>query len=354
MFEEKGAKIGNIGDSIIDRFTIMSDPIRKSPEDPDAPCVHILRETNQPGGAGCAARCGVNLGGIVELYSVCGSDGKADLLRKILAESRINAHLVVDECRDTTLKNRLEWRATGKQLVVTERESREPIPKKVEIQLLEEIFKSEAKVFLLSDYGRGVCTPNLVCTVSQFCSVESRKLVVDGRERGKDWYKLNLPHIFLIKPNRREAAAMVGKKEEEFKTLEDVQAAAKTLHEELECNVLITLDKEGALLCTGPEEFRKYEAENKKPVSVSGAGDTLAVTICLGLSIGMPLEEACEWGMVAAGITVSKPGSEVVTLTEFKAAIQRRNKDARAAQQSGIKLAGVEGEASAQEEAIED
>lgn len=323
MFKEKDAKISIIGDSIIDRFTPINGPTRKSPEDPDANCWDVLPETNQPGGAGCAARCGVNLGGTVELYSVCGSDGKAGLLRKILAENGINAHLVEDEGRDTTLKSRMVF-STGKQKDVYERQSREPIPKKVEIQLLEEIFKSDAPVFLLSDYGRGVCTPNLVCTVSQFCSVESRKLVVDGRERGKEWYKLNLPHVFLIKPNRREAAAMVGKKEEDLKEMKDVEEAAKTLRGELECNVLITLDKEGALLCSiDSEDFRIYEAENKKPVSVSGAGDTLAVTISLGLSIGMPLEEACKWGMVAAGITVSKPGSEVVTLTEFNAAIQR-------------------------------
>ncbi|MFA6486555.1 MAG: PfkB family carbohydrate kinase [Candidatus Magasanikbacteria bacterium] len=314
-----GSSIAVVGDVILDSFLDVSGPTRVSAEDDHAMCHTIERETLVPGGAGCAARCASSLGDNVQLFSVTGNDGRAVKLTASLEACGIDAHLVADASRPTSTKRRIVLSQTGAQLMVLELQSRNPISKLVEIALLEKFKATNAPVVLLSDYARGLCTPSLVSSISQHCLVHEKKLIVDGRERPLDWYTRNIPNLYLITPNKREAGVMVGRT---LNNQQDIELAAEELSLRLGCNVLITLSEDGAFLRMWQGGTTRYSAFNKKPISVSGAGDTLVATTALAVASGISLDDACLLGQIAASISVSKPGSDVATGPEFREAVE--------------------------------
>jgi D-beta-D-heptose 7-phosphate kinase/D-beta-D-heptose 1-phosphate adenosyltransferase len=72
---------------------------------------------------------------------------------------------------------------------------------------------------------------------------------------------------------------------------------------------------------------------------VSGAGDTVAAAMALGLAAGGDIVEACTLANLAAGIVVGKPGTAIVTTGEITSAL--RPFDGRAEHQKLFSLANV-------------
>lgn len=83
---------------------------------------------------------------------------------------------------------------------------------------------------------------------------------------------------WLVKPNRDELAALVGR---ELPTMEDVIAAAEWLRAKGAQNVLVSLGGDGALLCA--EDKRLYQpAPDGEVVGTVGAGDSLVAGFAAG------------------------------------------------------------------------
>lgn len=83
---------------------------------------------------------------------------------------------------------------------------------------------------------------------------------------------------WLVKPNRDELAALVGR---ELPTLANVIEAAEWLREMGAQNVLVSMGKDGALLCA--DEKRMYQpAPDGKVVGTVGAGDSLVAGFAAG------------------------------------------------------------------------
>ena len=62
----------------------------------------------------------------------------------------------------------------------------------------------------------------------------------------------------------------------------------------------------------------------KEVFDVTGAGDTVISTLCLGLASGMDLKSAAVISNFAAGIVVGEVGTSTVSSEELKKAIQNR------------------------------
>ena len=83
---------------------------------------------------------------------------------------------------------------------------------------------------------------------------------------------------WLVKPNRDELAALVGRA---LPTLADVIAAVEWLREKGAQNVLVSMGKDGALLCA--DEKRMYQpAPQGEVVGTVGAGDSLVAGFAAG------------------------------------------------------------------------
>jgi D-beta-D-heptose 7-phosphate kinase/D-beta-D-heptose 1-phosphate adenosyltransferase len=127
-------KVLVVGDVMLDRF-VWGGVQRISPEAP-VPVVVVEKETSHPGGAANVAANLASLGARVRLASAVGSDAAAGEVRECLVRQGIEASLVEDPTRTTTLKTRVLARA--QQVVRVDRETAGPFdgPKGDELRAL--------------------------------------------------------------------------------------------------------------------------------------------------------------------------------------------------------------------------
>ena len=153
-----------VGDLILDRY-IWGYAERISQEAP-VPLLRADQREHRLGGAASVATMLRALGAQVRLIGGVGHDPEASLVRQMLEEHEIDDRWVVSlDDRPTTLKERYIGRAQDRhpqQMIRVDYETRDPIPAMVEARLHAELPAALewADVVLISDYGKGVCTPS--------------------------------------------------------------------------------------------------------------------------------------------------------------------------------------------------
>ncbi|MEW6403971.1 MAG: 1-phosphofructokinase [Chloroflexota bacterium] len=112
---------------------------------------------------------------------------------------------------------------------------------------------------------------------------------------------------FLVKPNAEEAHALTGLPME---TPAEIAAGAAEIRRMGAQNVVISMGKAGALLCTAGETWLVYtpKIQEKNPI---GAGDSMVGGVVWALTQGVALKEALGWGVASGAATASLPGTEV-------------------------------------------
>lgn len=109
---------------------------------------------------------------------------------------------------------------------------------------------------------------------------------------------------WLVKPNRDELAALVGKG---LPTIEDVIAAAEWLRAKGAQNVLVSMGKDGALLCA--EGKRLYQpAPDGKVIGTVGAGDSLVAGFAAGWQRYGDMAQALRLGVACGSATACSEG----------------------------------------------
>lgn len=109
---------------------------------------------------------------------------------------------------------------------------------------------------------------------------------------------------WLVKPNRDELAALVGR---ELPTLDDVIEAAEWLRGKGAQNVLVSLGKDGALLCA--EGKRLYQpAPDGKVIGTVGAGDSLVAGFAAGWQRHADMAQALRLGVACGSATACAEG----------------------------------------------
>ena len=109
---------------------------------------------------------------------------------------------------------------------------------------------------------------------------------------------------WLVKPNRDELAALVGR---ELPTIEDVIGAAEWLSEQGAQNVLVSLGKDGALLCA--EGKRLYQpAPDGEVIGTVGAGDSLVAGFAAGWQRYGDMAQALRLGIACGSATACAEG----------------------------------------------
>ncbi len=300
-----------IGDIIMDEY-IWGDVSRISPEAP-VPVVDVKRETKMLGGAGNVVNNISSLGGKVILCGVVGDDSTGRQVLKMVRDLGVSSEGIVQEPdRPTTTKTRIV--AQHQQVVRFDRESRRDIlPKSVE-RLLGVVsrLRKDIHAVVVSDYAKGVISPHLMKGLKNLVAGSGIVLGVDPKRINFDFYK----GIDAITPNHHEASAFSGIEIVDDKTL--VQAGNKILRH-LNCrSVLVTQGKDGMTLFEKKGEPIHIPTVARKVFDVTGAGDTVISTFCLGLAAGMDLKSAALISNFAAGIVVGEVGTSTVKAEELK------------------------------------
>lgn len=109
---------------------------------------------------------------------------------------------------------------------------------------------------------------------------------------------------WLVKPNRDELAALIGK---ELPAIEDVIEAAEWLRAKGAQNVLVSLGRDGALLCA--EGKRLYQsAPDGEVIGTVGAGDSLVAGFAAGWQRYGDMAQALRLGVACGSATACCEG----------------------------------------------
>lgn len=123
---------------------------------------------------------------------------------------------------------------------------------------------------------------------------------------------------WLIKPNREELEAIVGR---ELPTLEAVMDAARTLMDRGAQNVLVSLGGDGAVLCTADGRRLVQPAPAGQVVGTVGAGDSLVAGFVAGYTRTGSMTEALRLGVACGSATAFAEG--LGTKPEIEAVLSR-------------------------------
>ena len=310
----KNKKILVIGDIMLDKY-IWGDVSRISPEAP-VQVVNVLKETYEAGGAANVANNIAALDGKAFMIGIAGNDLAKDMLLKELKKKGINTDgIFIDKDKPTTQKVRILGRS--QQLLRVDYENKEHAHPNIQnsiINFVERTVKG-MDVIVISDYAKGVITPEICRKLIETSKSNKKLVIVDPKPENKNLY-LN---VDLITPNSAEASEM---SEIEYGFDNAVSETGGKLLKYLNTNVLITRGEKGMSLFEKNGSITNIPAKAKEVYSLIGAGDTVVAAVALATASNANLREAATLANIAAGIKVGKIGTASVSVDEIKKEIE--------------------------------
>ncbi|MBN1845738.1 MAG: bifunctional heptose 7-phosphate kinase/heptose 1-phosphate adenyltransferase [Sedimentisphaerales bacterium] len=322
------------GDFMLDHYT-YGNTDRISPEAPVV-IINVTERQERPGGAGSVAVDLAALGAKVACLGVVGQDANGQKLRAMLAtlDGVDVSGLLEDADRPTTSKQRIIGLAQHRhrqQLMRIDEESSQPVSPATQERLWARFIQllDESDVVCLEDYNKGVLGEAFCRRVIQAANQRARKVIVDPGAVG-DYGRY--ADAWMIKPNRRELALASGIElnDDESGWRQAADKVARTCRID---NVVVTLDKRGALLYrrNEPPEGRAevIPTRPRNVYDVTGAGDM--VLAMLGLLAGgryadqdpPTVGEMVRLANIAGGLEVERFGSVGISRAEIVAELAR-------------------------------
>jgi len=306
-----------IGDIIMDEY-IWGNVSRISPEAP-VPVVEVQHGSQMLGGAANVINNISSLGGEPVICGVIGNDQTGqEILERIKGLGLLIDGIISESNRPTSIKTRVI--AHNQQVVRFDRESRREIrPENIE-RLIEFIKQRLPKLdaIVVADYGKGVICGQLMQSLRDLVRNSGIIVVVDPKTDNFEHYQ----EVDVITPNHYEAGAFCRTEIVDEETLIN---AGKWILSKLNCrSVLITQGKDGMTLFESDGEINHIPTVARKVFDVTGAGDTVISTICLGLASGMDMKCSAIISNFAAGIVVGEIGTSTVKAEELKDVIDNR------------------------------
>lgn len=301
-----------VGDLILDAY-VSGDVTRISPEAP-IPILAAKRKEERLGGAGNVAANLVSMQADVDVVGVLGDDGYGRALRQLMEEQGIDTGgCTVDATRPTILKTRMM--SGAHQMLRVDWEDARPIggeASRAMLALLPERVR-RAKSVVLSDYGKGVLTQEVVRSV--IATARAAKIPVLVDPKGDDYKRYD--GATLVTPNRKEAEQALGRK---LARSDDMSRAADDLMAMAGLDAaVITLGADGIYFKDKRGASGLVPAHARAVFDVTGAGDTVVAQLGFYLAEGLPLGTAVELANRAAAITVGRLGTHAVSRAELAA-----------------------------------
>ena len=288
---DKKPNILVIGDLMIDHY-LWGNCDRISPEAP-VQVVNVKKESSLLGGAGNVINNLFVLGAIVDVISVIGDDLVANELKLLLEEIKIpTLNLIIEKNRKTSKKSRII--ASQQQVLRYDNETIEDISSKSIYKILEVLTKNITiyDCIILSDYGKGVLTTDLVKEIISLSNKNNIKVFVDPK--GKDYSKYK--GAYTLTPNKKEAIEATNIDIVDDSSLE---LAIKQLKEICNLEVsLITLGESG--IAVFDEILRIKPTVSREVYDVTGAGDTVIASIAFAIANDLDIDEAIHFANLAA------------------------------------------------------
>lgn len=308
-----GLKVVVIGDLMIDEY-INCDPLGMSREDPTL-VVTPLESKRFVGGAGIVAAHARGLGASVRFISVAGQDEQAEFARQELRDRGVEAEILTDPTRPTTLKQR--YRASGKTLLRVNHLRQLSIGPALQEQIAAaaEAALDEADILLFADFNYGCLPQPVVDRLAAFSRGRGIMMAADSQASSQMADISRFKGMSLITPTEHEARLALHEGEAGLVIIADrLQRSAEAE------NVVITLAREGLLIHApkkGVYRTDRLPAFNTAPKDVAGAGDSFFICAALALRAGVDIWRAAYLGSLAAACQVSRIGNTPLTSAEL-------------------------------------
>jgi bifunctional ADP-heptose synthase (sugar kinase/adenylyltransferase) len=286
------------------------------------------------GGGANAVHNICSLGGRPIPFGVLGRDETGRRLRQQLREKGIGTSRVVnDPTYATPVKTRiLAGRAHSIKQQIVRMDRIVPLrrPSASRRAVLEALraYKGPVDGVLVSDYGCGLLTPELVKAAVAFARRRRVPVTVDSRfdllrHKGMTAVTPNEPEVMTaVTPNEPEVEAALGITIGYDRA--KLETAGRTLLERLGCQaVLITRGRHGMTLFERRRPPLHIPIHGTDEVAdVTGAGDTVIATFTLALAAGATPAEASRLANYAGSVVVMKHATAAVSSAELLAAVR--------------------------------
>jgi len=308
-------KVCVIGDLIIDEY-ITCQPLGMSQEDPTI-VVTPIDNTQFIGGAGIVAAHAAGLGADVQFISVTGNDATRTFSLEALQVAGVSAHLLVDDSRPTTLKQR--FRSKGKSLLRVSYLHQGAISVSLQKQILAklETVIDNTDLLVFSDFNYGCLPQPLVDSIVLLAKKRNIMMAADSQSSSQVGDVARFKGMDLITPTEHEARISVRNYEDGLVILaEQLRRESKAL------NILLKMGEEGLLVhasVMAKDEWLtdRVGALNASPKDVAGAGDSLLIASAMTLANGGNIWEAACIGSLAAAVQVGRVGNTPLQTKEL-------------------------------------
>lgn len=311
-----------LGDMVADEF-VFGEISRVSREAP----VLILRHRERmvlPGGGANAVNNLADLGVNVLPVGIVGNDDAGRLLLREFRRKHIPiSGILRDRNYPTVTKTRIlagmphTWR---QQVVRVDREP-ESLPDRHtirEIVLAAREYLRASDAMLVSDYGYGGASPDIVNAAREKGRAGGMPVVLDSRHR-----MLEFSGVTAATPNEPEVEEALGVRIGQDR--EKLCAAGEQVISRMKLkSLIITRGRDGMVAFSGkhaPVDIPIFGSD--EVTDVTGAGDTVIATFTAALAAGATTEEAARLANYAGGIVVMKRGTATVSQSELLAAIDK-------------------------------
>ena len=305
-----------LADLVADEF-VFGEISRVSREAPVLILSHRER-TILPGGGANAIYNLADLGVSVLPVGIVGNDEPGRMLLKRFRQKHVPTSGILRAPKyPTVTKTRILAGMThsGRQQVV--RVDREP-ESEPDAHLMRELvlaakeYARASDAFLVSDYGYGAATPEILSSIRSDGALKNVPVTLDSRHR-----LLEYSGIYAATPNEPEVEELLRVKiGHDWSKL--VSAGEQIIKDMKLDSLVITRGRDGMVA------FSKRHKPVNIPIfgsdevaDVTGAGDTVIATFTAALAAGANTEEAARLANYAGGIVVMKRGTATVTQQEL-------------------------------------
>jgi rfaE bifunctional protein kinase chain/domain len=312
-----GKNVCVVGDLIVDEY-VACEAEGMSREEPVmvvAPSV----EKRFVGGGGIVAAHAAGLGAKVTYYGVKGRDETGELAAAELKGMGVDSLLIEDTSRPSTLKRR--YRVENKSLLRVNRFRKHAISKGIQDEIFAAIESRlpESDLLVLADFNYGLLPESFANALISKARHHEVMIAADSQCSSQLGNVARFRNVDLLTPTEHEARVSLHDPDSGLVVLaENLRQQTKAQH------VLLTLNQEGLLIQSGPDDSwvtDRLPAFCANPVDASGAGDCLMITTALALCSGSTIWQAAFMGSVAARVQVSRLGNRPISQTELLTAL---------------------------------
>ena len=305
------ARILVVGDFMVDRYW-FGDTVRVSQEAP-VPVVDVADVEDRPGGAANVALNIATLGARCVFVAAVGRDAAARGVRERLEAAGVECDFVEVPAWQTTLKIRVV--SQRQQLLRADVEA--PLPESVSdaVQARVAAWLPNVDAVILEDYDKGVlAAPEALVECVKSAGVT---VLVDPKHKPFTRYA----GADVIKPNRREFERAVGTWRDEA----ELAAKGEAVLERTGAGALVvTQGSEGLTVVRREGGASHVSGHDVQIYDRTGAGDTVAAALGVGLGLGWSMMAAARMANAAAGLVCAKSGTASVSGAEVNQALVER------------------------------